>query len=318
MWYRITPAGTIALANLTPIGQNSGQVGCRWPPNGHHLAACLQFKKEKGSSQLWGPFWTQGDQRIYIPLPLPVYCLDSDLQQHNPPQRIFRFQWRNQQWHVQPDHQNQPIQQIGGQYLITGNALTSLWDQGHTTLTPQQLVPLPWQTLTLSHNRRDNYQVAEEGGFYAEMTTLLDPGWSILVKVWGDYHPPTWSTLGAGGTPVRIHPQPDIDDQWLTRDCPHPQGAILLTGALWQHLDTSLSLPYPPLDLETYVADLPIPWQTWAKTPDPNASQLTPGEWLTPPGAVYFWPGDSPLKASQPYPDPHQRHTLGYGHLWLF
>lgn len=75
-WLTLTPAGPLSLGNLTPVGQNSGQVGCRWPPNGHQLAACLGLPS---SARLWGPFWHSlaSPKSFYVPLPLPVYALDE-------------------------------------------------------------------------------------------------------------------------------------------------------------------------------------------------------------------------------------------------
>ncbi|MFB2976534.1 type III-B CRISPR module-associated Cmr3 family protein [Microseira sp. BLCC-F43] len=324
-WYTIAPAGAIAIGNLTPVGQNSGQVGCRWPPNGHQLAACLNLPKD---CQLWGPFWYSG-REMYVTLPLPVYCLESKTLEL--PQEIFRMQWRDEQWQVRPEHQAQAIELIGGRYLIAGKTLKQLWQQGQMKNSQLQLQELPWQTLTLSHNSREDYQVKDEGGFFAEMTTLIKPGWSILVKVIGEYekdkpddqkNKPKWSFLGAGATPVLISPVRVIDS-WLTAECSNSTGAVLLTGALWQQGHRKVSCPVPSVPIKAYAAETGIPWQSWKKVKHHDDSNrrvqvLTPGEWMTPAGAVYLWEGTAPLKQSEPLPDSHHRHVLGYGHLWLF
>ncbi|WP_051017283.1 hypothetical protein [Dactylococcopsis salina] len=66
-----------------------------------------------------------------------------------------------------------------------------------------------------------------------------------------------------------------------------------------------------------------MPWQSWTTVRDRNDSQqtvrvLTPGEWLTPAGAVYLWERESPARRSGPLSDQFHRDALGYGHLWLF
>ncbi len=316
-WYSITPAGPVAIGNLTPVGLNSGQVGCRWPPNGHHLAACLNLPKD---CQLWGPFWYSG-QDIYVPLPQPVYTLDTK-REHIPPQNIYRLQWHEQHWQVQPEHRDKEIEMVGGRYLIPGNSLKHFWKAGKST--SPSLQQLPWSTLTLSHNSREDFQVKDEGGFFAEMTTLMHAGWSILVKAIGEYTPPTWSILGAGGTPVAIAPVRRNWD-WLEAECPNATGAVLLTGALWQKQQLKRSVPYPSGAIQAYAADTGVPWQSWKKVrdrhqPEQQVSVLTPGEWLTPAGAVYLWDrvAPAPVQKSGPFPDSYQRYVLGYGHLWLF
>lgn len=321
-WYSITPAGTVAIGNLTPVGQNSGQVGCRWPPNGHHLAACLKLPS---NCQILGPFWYKGEGNIYVTLPLPVYRLESNTEEL--PQEIFRLQWRDGQWQKRSEHQEQEIEIIGGRYLIGGNTLKAFWQAGK--LKDPQLQNFPWETLTLSHNSREDYQVKDEGGFFAEMTTLMSPGWSILVKVMGDCKLDKWKWgfLGAGGTPVAIAPV-EIKDNWLTADCANPTGAILLTGALWQQGDRKVSCPVPPFPIKAYAADTGVPWQSRKKVKhrdekdNPDAEKrvevFTPGEWMTPAGAVYLWEGTPPLSKSEPLLDAYHRHVLGYGHLWLF
>lgn len=314
-WYSITPAGPVAIGNLTPVGLNSGQVGCRWPPNGHQLAACLNLPKD---SQLWGPFW-YWEQDIYVPLPQPVYTLDIE-NKNIPPENIYRLQWHEQHWQVQPDHRDKEIEMVGGRYLIPASSLKFFWKAGKST--SPDLQQLPWSTLTLSHNSREDFQVKDEGGFFAEMTTLMHSGWSILVKVIGEYTPPPWSILGAGGTPVAIAPVFD-DWEWLGAECLNSTGAVLLTGALWQKQKLKRSVPYPSGAIQAYAADTGIPWQSWKKVrdrhqPTQNVTVLTPGEWLTPAGAVYLWDGVAPVHKSGPFPDQFQRHVLGYGHLWLF
>ncbi len=317
-WYKITPSGPIAIGNLTPVGQNSGQVGCRWPPNGHQLAACLNLPSD---CQLWGPFWYNGTT-LAVPLPQTVYTLARQMptDPQAVPTEIDRMQWRQGYWQVRPEHQGEAIEQLGGRYLIADSSLQFLWKSG--VLNQPQLFRLPWQTLTLSHNRRQNFQVVDEGGFFAEMTTLVDYGWALLVRIIGNFTPPQWSHLGAGATPVAIAP---VNRQWswLEADCPAATGAVLLTGALWHRADRKLSLPYPTVPLQAYAADLGMPWQSWKQVRDRHNPQhrvgvLTPGEWLTPAGAVYLWDGSPPVGRSGPLPDPFQRHVLGYGHLWLF
>jgi len=323
-WYKIIPTGPITIGNLTPVGQNSGQVGCRWPPNGHQLAACLNLPSQ---SQLWGPFWEYKSE-FYVPLPLPVYTLDLNIASPNLPRNLYRMQWTNtEQWQVQPEHQGKDIEVIGGQYLIPGNTLQLFWQEQKLmfksgTAPDNLLQPLPWSSLTLSHNRRQDFQVVDEGGFFAEQTTLMAPGWSILVKIIGDYQPPDWGILGAG-TPVTMSPIQEKNNwQWLTASCPQPQGGILLTAALWQQPGRKISVPKPP-GVKGYAAEMGIPWQSWKKVrdrKDPNrrVSVLTPGEWMTPAGAVYLWEGTPPVSESGPYPDAFHRDALGYGHLWLF
>lgn len=319
-WYSITPAGPVAIGNLTPVGQNSGQVGCRWPPNGHHLAGCLGLPQR---AKLWGPFWYNGTT-LYGPVPQTVYALPNP-DQPDPtspeaiPQAIFRLQWREGYWQPLPQHQGQEIELLGGRYLMPLNSLRDFWPRFQSTTA--NLVSLPWRTLTLSHNSRDNFQVLEEGGFFAEMTTLLDPGWSLALRITGDFTPPPWSTLGAGGTPVVIAALRQGWD-WLGDPCPGATGAVLLTSALWSDAQTKCSRPYPD-GIQAYAATTAEPWQTWKRVPDRKdprrrVSVLTPGEWLTPAGAVYLWPAEAPLATSGPSPDPFQRHALGYGHLWLF
>lgn len=313
-WYSITPAGTVAIGNLTPVGQNSGQVGCRWPPNGHHLAACLNLPSH---CQLLGPFWYSG-RDIYLTLPLPVYRLESA---DELPQEIFRFQWRDGQWQVHPEHLGKKIEIVGGRYLIRGSDLTFFWKQGKKD--KPALQPLPWSTLTLSHNSREDFQVKDEGGFFAEMTTLMNPGWSILVKVIGESKRDPWSFLGAGATPVAIAPVERINADWLEAPCANATGAVLLTGALWQKGNLKVSIPHPSFAIKAYAAEMGIPWQSWKKVKDRHNPQkrvqvLTPGEWMTPAGAVYLWEGAAPVQRSGPVADPYNRHALGYGHLWLF
>lgn len=336
-WYTITPAGPVSIGNLTPVGQNSGRVGCRWPPNGHHLAASLQLPSD---CQLLGPFWYhQQYTDIFVVLPLPTYTPCAELRRSIQgsrsgaatelhansqvlPQNVFCLNWYHQYWRVRPEHENQDIELVGGQYLISGSSLQSLWQQGLAN--NPHLQPLPWETQTLPHNNRgEDYQVKDEGGFFAEMTTFLAQDWSILVKIVGNHQPPPQSYLGAGATPVTVTPI-EQDFPWLEADCPQARGGVLLTGALWQQPQQKISLPYPPVEnLEAYAADNPVPWQSWKKVPDRhNPSQrvsvLTPGEWMTPAGAVYLWSGSPPISRSGPYPDPFNRHVLGYGHLWLF
>ncbi|MEA5498323.1 hypothetical protein VB834_15085 [Limnoraphis robusta Tam1] len=325
-WYTITPTGPITIGNLTPVGQNSGQVGCRWPPNGHQLAACLNLPSH---AQLWGPFW-YCDPNLYVLLPLPVYTLDiaENRASNELPQRLYRLVWDEQeQWQVQSQHQGQEIEVIGGQYLIPINTLEDFWRSQEWSFSSgkpddNELKHLPWKTLTLSHNSREDFQVKDEGGFFAEMTTLLDPDWSILVKIIGEYEPPNTGILGAG-TPVTVRCVRGRS-RWekLGAECPNPREAILLTGALWQQPQTKLSCPTPP-GVKGYAAEMGVPWQSWKKVrdrhdPTRRVAVLTPGEWMTPAGAVYLWAGTSPVSYSGPLPDPFNRHVLGYGHLWLF
>ena len=331
-WYRITPSGAVAIGNLTPVGQNSGQVGCRWPPNGHHLAACLALPRY---CQIYGPFWHwhQYADEIYVPLPQTVYCL-KQIEPNQIPQEIFNSQWNETQqtWSVRPEHQEElsDVCLIGGEYLILGRLLANLWNKGFLSL--KSLIPVDsvWQSLLLTHNSREDYLVKDEAGFFAEMATLMQPGWSILVKIISsaekqNYQPPSWGCLGAGSIPVAINPIPELDDWWLTPTVDNPRGAVLLTGALWQKGQKRISLPYPnlksPHAIKAYAASEPVAWQSWTTIKRPHrgqAQRLTPGEWLTPAGAVYLWSGKSPINKSIPYPDPYHRDALGYGHLWLF
>ncbi|MCS6782533.1 MAG: hypothetical protein NZ821_08050 [Gloeomargarita sp. SKYB31] len=319
-WLSLTPAGPLSLGNLTPVGQNSGQVGCRWPPNGHQLAACLQLP---ASARLWGPFWHRWGQReLYVSLPLPVYALDDG--KDAVPAEVFRLQNVDGYWQPRPEHQGQPIKAVGGSYLVSGVGLRLLWRAGKLKVTHDELVTLPWQTLTLSHNSREDYQVKEEGGFFAEMTTLMEPGWSILAGILGDYEPPEMSTLGAGGMPVVVQEVklPQAAWQWLGETCERATGGVLLTGALWS--SGTYSQPYPQgVSLRGYAAEMGQPWQSWKRVkdrrnPSQQVSVLTPGEWLTPAGAVYLWQEPPPVQHSGPWPDPFHRDALGYGHIWLF
>ncbi|CBN56404.1 MULTISPECIES: type III-B CRISPR module-associated Cmr3 family protein [Kamptonema] len=347
-WYAITPLGPVAIGNLTPVGQNSGQVGCRWPPNGHQLAACLNLPTPKyelnckPGCTLWGPFWYDG-RDPYVILPLPVYTTDrSAIENGQVPEEIYRLQWRGnpgqEHWQVQAEHERSQedgtVEIVGGRYLIGGNSLQDFWMRQESTSATLQ--KLPWETLTLSHNSRQDFLVKDEGGFFAEMTTLLAPGWSILVKVIGDWEPPPYSFLGAGSTPVVIEPVEGLMDEWLDggyedgkADYNDATGAILLTGALWQNKQRKESIPYPYTDrIKAYAAELGVPWQSWkkvkhSKDTERKVATLTPGEWMTPAGAVYLWEGKAPEGLrSQPLPNPynHQdnRYLLGYGHLWLF
>lgn len=338
-WYLIFPSGPITLGNLTPVGQNSGQVGCHWPPNGHHLTGCLNLPNH---CQIWGPFWCK-KRKLYVILPQTVYTLDVKRKEEAVPRNLYRCCWENEQWQVLPQHRNREIEMVGGRYLIKFDTLRSFWRQGKWKPSPsypfKDIHHLPWKPLTLSHNRRENYQVQEEGSFFAEMTTLLDPQWHIAVKIMGDYTPPTWSVIGAGKIPVIIKPFRSAPASWerLGEQKTNSTGAILLTGALWQqppHHEKDkekLSVPYPPVPLKGYAADLPIPWQSWKywKDEQRNSSQtnersLTPGEWLTPAGAVYLWENESPVSHSGPFylptaPDAqYHRDAFGYAHLWLF
>lgn len=321
-WYTITPTGPIAIGNLTPVGQNSGQVGCRWPPNGHQLAACLDLP---GDAQLWGPFW-YGGRTLYVPLPLPVYTLDlADRRSPDElPKNLYRMEWdARERWQVREEHRGEEIEVIGGQYLIPASTLEQFWQSGEWEFSGDNaLRNLPWETLTLSHNSRENFQVKDEGGFFAEMTTLLTADWSILVKIIGAYEPPDAGILGAG-TPVRIS-SVQSRSRWdnLGADCAAPKEAILLTGALWQRFPDKISVPAPP-GVGGYAAEMGVPWQSWKKVRDRNdagrrVSVLTPGEWMTPAGAVYLWENTAPVSRSGPLPDRFNRHVLGYGHLWLF
>lgn len=318
-WYTITPSAPITIGNLTPVGQNSGQVGCRFPPNGHHLAGCLNLPTD---CQLWGVFWWKFPQ-LYVVLPQTVYTLDVDRDLNALPSNFYRMRWNMNQWEVQPQHQDQPLEMIGGRYLIEANTLKTFWNQEYYD-DNKALAHFPWLTLTLSHNSREDYQVKDEGGFFAEMTTLLDPEWAIAVKILGNYTPPVWSTLGAGGTPVVI--QPERRGQrydWLGDPVANSKGGILLTGALWQQNQRKLSIPFPNLPIKAYAADLPVPWQSWTTVkhrhqPSQRIQTRTPGEWLTPAGAVYLWDGETHLTHSSPLADVYHRDALGYGHLWLF
>ena len=333
-WYTITPSGPITLGNLTPVGQNSGQVGCRWPPNGHQLAACLFANSpniSKLKRQLLGPFWyysqsVKSDSNVYFILPQIIYSLAD--KKKLIPEDIFRMRWENEQWKIQSKHKsNDNIEMQGGKFLVNKRGLNQLFKKKELTCKGTQLKQLPWETLTLSHNRRgDDFQVLEENGFFAEMTTLLKPGWSILVKIIGEdynYRTEANSFLGAGATPITIQPI-DFDLDWLEADCPDATGAVLLTAALWQKNNKDkVSVPYPPCSLKAYAAENGIPWQTWKKVKDRNDFKktvpvLTPGEWMTPAGAIYLWDGSPPISNSGPFPDDYKRDVLGYGHLWLF
>jgi hypothetical protein len=322
-WYSLTPAGPVTLGNLTPVGQNSGQVGCRWPPNGHQLAACLNLPT---SCQLWGPFWLYED-RLYVVLPQTFYALEDEQLREPESFAIHRLRLDgDHRWQVRSEHEGKPIKMIGGQYLISG---TDFQKHFGTVGKPEHphLHHLPWRTLTLSHNSREDYQVKDEGGFFAEMTTLLNPGWSLLVGIIGDYQPAKWGVLGAGGMPVAIAPiEAEVQERWswLGASCPGSTGGVLMTGSLWQKQEQKISWPCPPrpLQIKAYAAAQGEPWQSWKKVVDrkdarKRVSVLTPGEWLTPAGAVYLWEGEGPQQ-SGPWPDLFKRHVLGYGHLWLF
>lgn len=317
-WYSITPTGPISIGNLTSVGQNSGQVGCRWPPNGHHLAAAINLPTD---CQLWGPFWGKGKE-LYVTLPKPVYTLDCQTSKESKiPQNLYRMSWRDNQWQVRPEHQNQEIEIIGGRYLILATYLRSFWPRGKEDYNPP-LEFLPWKSLTLSHNRREDYQVPDEDGFFAEMTTMLASQWSILFKIQGDYTPPLEATLGAGGTPIVIQPHSRQWD-WLGDSVPNANVALLITGALWGKNHQKISVPYPVSNLSAYAADSGIPWQSWKWVKDRHdhskrVQVLTPGEWLTPPGAVYIGAKGIFGDRCGPFPDQYKRHVLGYGHLWLF
>jgi hypothetical protein len=319
-WYSITPTGPITLGNLVAVGQNSGQVGCRWPPNGHHLAAALDLPNH---CQLWGPFWFNG-VNLHVPMPHTVYT-NQAVTGNKKPQALYRMQWQGGRWQVQAAHQGQSIEQLADRFLVRTQDLTQLWTAQKLTTTTD-LQPIPWDTLTLNHNRREDYQVTAEGGFFAEMTTLMKPGWSILVRILGSFTPPSHSRLGAGRTPVVIEAvDPRLSQRWesLGADCPGATGAVLLTGALWSNPDTKQSLPYPPHPKPcAYGAGMGVPWQSFKFMRHPKSGEprsvLTPGEWLTPAGAVYLWDGQAPSQQSGPLTDPFHRHVLGYGHLWLF
>ena len=344
-WYSIVPAGAVAIGNLTPVGQNSGQVGCRWPPNGHQLAACLQLPK---NCQLWGPFWhwSSRPNEIYLTLPQTTYYLETERPNlERLPSRIFRSQWQEGRWQVKPNlaHQN-PIN-AGGEFLLRGTYFSGFWQRKELRDPPLIPVSQVWQTLNLSHNRRQNYRVVDEGGFFAEMVTFMQPGWSILVKIIGNYTPPQSGCLGAGATPVAINPVPRIRDKWLDSASEQPQGAVLLTGALWRakpKLDPKkpklnpVSVPYPTFSngsrVVAYAAEAGVPWQSWKSVEHRHSdrkqiSVLTPGEWLTPAGAVYLWGANNPVTKSEPLKNPDNapdylkrfnHWALGYGHLWLF
>jgi hypothetical protein len=277
---------------------------------------------------MWGPFWYQ-QNRLYVTLPQIVYT--TEVKRETVPQNIYCLQWDQSKslWQKQPNHQNQEIEIIGNSYLIEINQLKTLLKEQKLEIKPENLKPLPWETLTLSHNSREDYQVKDEGGFFAEMTTLLSVNWSIAIKIIGDYTPPEWGCLGAGGTPVKITPLDSRRaEKWdiLGENNPQATGAVLLTAALWQKPHHKTSLPYPPIPLKGYAANLGIPWQSWKKVPhrdfrEDNSKKvqvLTPGEWVTPAGAVYLWEASSNITQSGPFEDPYNRHVLGYGHFWLF
>ena len=62
------------------------------------------------------------------------------------------------------------------------------------------------------------------------------------------------------------------------------------------------------------------PWQTWKRVPDRKdrsrkVSVLTPGEWLTPAGAVYLWPSAAPGGPIWPHARPLSAACAG---LWTF
>lgn len=313
-WYKIIPSGPVAIGNLTPVGQNSGQVGCRWPPNGHQIAACIDLPT---NCQIWGPFWGFGND-LYLPLPLPVYTTDVERSERGIPKNLYRLRWREEQWQTRSEHRDKEIEIVGGRYLIPANTLKDFWARGESKDPP--LESLPWETLTLAHNRREEYRVVEEGGFFAEMSTLMKPGWSIAIRILGDYTPPKWGILGAG-TPVVIQPLTRQWD-WLGEEKPGANGAILLTGALWQKGREKRSIPYP-FAVTAHAADRGIPWQSWKKVrdrhdPGRRVTVLTPGEWLTPAGAVYLGEKGIFGDRSGPWRDEFHRHALGYGHLWLF
>lgn len=316
-WYSITPTGTITLGNLTPVGQNSGLVGCRWPPNGNQLAAALNLPK---TTQMWGPFWLH-EKNLYLPVPQGVYTHRLPSTQNTRVLDLYRMYWQ-EKWQLH--HQTTPdieIEQLGGKYLIKSQDFRQLWEQGF--LNQVEVQPLPWQTLTLSHNRREDFQVVEEGGLYAEKTILMASKWSIVIKVIGKGEPQKYGTLGAGATPIVTVPLENLEtESWefLGAEIPDADGAVLLTSALWSNGRTKTSHPYPdqhePL---AYLAQQGEPWQTWKTvshklTPE---RKLTPGEWLTPAGAIYRW-HKAPITKSGPLLDPFNRHVWGYGHLWLF
>jgi hypothetical protein len=145
---------------------------------------------------------------------------------------------------------------------------------------------------------------------------------AIAVKIIGNYTPPPDSFLGAGATPVVIKTLRRNWD-WLGAPCADATGAVLLTAALWEQPKEKMSVPHPNFPIKAYAADSPSPWQSWKKVKDRNNPQqkvpvLTPGEWLTPAGAVYLWEGESPVSQSGPLTDAYHRDALGYGHLWLF
>jgi hypothetical protein len=236
---------------------------------------------------------------------------------------LYRLLEEEGYWTCQSQHEGGPIKIVGGSLLISVQELRILWHDKHLQVQEGTVIRPPWRTLTLSHNSREDFQVKEEGGFFAEMTTLLDPGWSILVGIRGDYTPPEWTTLGAGGTPVVVQAVSLMKSawKWLMDPCPNSTGGVLLTGSLWGK--GSYSYPCPDARIRAYAAETGQPWQSWKRIKDrsdPNrrVQVLTPGEWLTPAGAVYLWDGDAPMEQSGPLPDPFHRDALGYGHLWLF
>ena len=315
-WYKITPSGPITIGNLTPIGQNSGQVGCRWPPNGHHIAACIDLPSD---CQIWGPFWGFEDC-LHLVLPNTTYTTDTAKSDQDIPSKIYCLEWRDETWKVHPKHENQEIEIVGGSYLIQANDLLEFWRAKE--FSKPALCPLPFETMVLSHNTRVDYQILDEGGFFAEMTTLMDTGWSILIKIIGDYVPRKWGMLGAGGTPVAITPL-EKEWDWLGERKENANGAILLTGALWQKHNSKISCPTPMPNLKAYAAELGIPWQSWKSVKDRHDPKrrvqvLTPGEWLTPAGAVYLGESGSFGNFSGPRQDSFHRDALGYGHLLLF
>jgi len=108
--------------------------------------------------------------------------------------------------------------------------------------------------------------------------------------------------------------------EWLGEECKGATGGVLLTGALWSK--QTYSVPCPE-GVRAYAAETGVPWQSWKKVkdrkdPERRVAVLTPGEWLTPAGAVYLWQEGSSIQKSGPMPDPFHRDALGYGHIWLF